>query len=92
MLVKIAAGAGSAVQVLGNPVGASCTLRIVTGSAGQVSLRLTDVSGKVLWQGNAAVGVGSNTIVLPGMDRFARGVYLLRVEGQVRGTVKVVKE
>ena len=92
VLVKIAAGAGSAVQVLGNPVGASCTLRMVTPSAGPVSLRLADLSGKVLWQGSAVLGVGANTVLLPGMDRFAQGVYLLQVEGQVRGTVKVVKE
>jgi len=38
------------------------------------------------------VGPGANTIVLPGMDRIAQGMYLLSVGGQVRGTVKVVKE
>jgi hypothetical protein len=92
VLVKIAAGAGDVVQVLGNPVGAACTVRIVTVSAGQVSLRMTDLSGKTLWQGSFGVGAGANTIVLPGMDRFAKGVYLLSVEGPVRGTVKVVKE
>jgi len=93
VLVKIAAGPGSAVQVMGNPVSGTCTLRIVAASAGQVSLRLADLSGKTLWTGSARVGVGANTVVLPGMDRFAGGVYMLSVEGgQVRETVKVVKE
>ena len=93
VLVKIATGGSAAVQVLGNPVAAACTLRIVAVSAGQVNLRLADLSGKVLWAGSARVGVGANTVVLPGMDRFAAGVYVLSVEGgQVKETVKVVKE
>jgi hypothetical protein len=50
------------------------------------------MSGKTLWQGTEVLGVGANTIVLPGMDRLAQGMYLLSVEGQVRGTAKVVKE
>jgi hypothetical protein len=92
VLVKIA-GENRAVQVLGNPVSGNCTVRIVAASAGQVNLRLADVSGKTLWVGSARVGVGANTIVLPGMDRFAAGVYVLSVDGgQVKGTVKVVKE
>jgi hypothetical protein len=84
---------GRGVEVLGNPMGASCMVRVTAESGGPVRLRLTDISGKVLWRSERMLGVGVNTFPFAPAGALARGVYLLTVSGgQVEVTVKVVKE
>ncbi|GGB23041.1 hypothetical protein GCM10011511_53710 [Puia dinghuensis] len=93
VVVHLAAGEGSVVQVLGNPVRGACTIRVVAAAAGMVSLRLADMSGKTLWVGRQLLGAGENTFLLPEMAHLVAGIYLLTVDGaQLRATVKVVKE
>jgi hypothetical protein len=93
VVVNIAKGSGKVVQVMGNPFAGACTIRVTAPAAGPFSLRLTDISGKVLWQENTVMGVGVNTLVLGQTNGLAKGMYLLTVVGaSVRETVKLVKE
>lgn len=88
------AGHGAGVRVLGNPLFAGSVVQVTAVSGGPVSLRLTDISGKTLWVRSAVLGVGVNTFALSSSTgSLARGVYLLTVvSGEMRETVKVVKE
>jgi hypothetical protein len=58
-----------------------------------VSLRLTDISGKTLWQENKVLSGGANTFPLSRTSQLAKGIYLLTIAGrQVQETMKLVKE
>ena len=93
VVVNIANGSGKVVQVMCNPFAGACTIRVAAPVAGPFSLRLTDISGKVLWQENRVMGVGVNTFALGQTSGLAKGMYLLTVVGkQVQETVKLVKE
>jgi hypothetical protein len=61
VVVNIANGSGKLVRVLGNPFASACTIRVAASEAGPFSLRLTDISGKTLWEENKVMGVGVNT-------------------------------
>ena len=92
VVVDVSSG-GRGVVVLSNPFVSSCTLRVTVGSGGPVSMRLMDMSGKVLSTSVLTLVAGVNTFVLPGTSGLAAGVYLVSLVGsQVRATVKVVKE
>jgi hypothetical protein len=93
-VVDLSAAAGSAgVQVLSNPFTSFCVIRVVSGMAGPAQLRLTDISGKILWRSQVALVAGVNTYTLPSAATLAKGIYLLSVSGgQMMETVKVVKE
>jgi len=93
VVVNIANGSGKFVRVLSNPFASVCTIRIAASEAGPVSLRLTDISGKTLWEENKVMGVGVNTIELRQTGLLMKGIYMLTVMGkQVQETVKLVKE
>jgi len=93
VVVNIANRSGKVVQVMSNPFASACTIRVTAPMAGPFSLRLTDISGKTLWQENKVLGVGVNTLVLVQTSGLAKGMYILTVVGkQVQETVKLVKE
>ncbi len=93
VVVNIANGPRKLVRVLGNPFASACTIRVAASEAGPFSLRLTDISGKTLWEEYKVMDVGVNTIELRQTGLLTKGIYMLTVIGkQVRETVKLVKE
>ena len=93
VVVNIASGSGNFVQVLGNPFGSSCTIRVMAAEAGPVSVRLADISGRVLWQGSKVLSAGANTFALWQTSSLAKGIYLLTIgETQEQETVKLEKD
>ena len=92
VVVDVTSG-GRGVVVLSNPFTTSCTLRVTAVSGGPVSVRLMDLSGRLLSNSVFTLVAGVNTFVLPGTSGLASGVYVVSlVGGEMRETVKVVKE
>ena len=84
---------GRRVVVLNNPFTTSCVLRVTAPSGGPVTLRLADMSGKVLLTSTVTLAPGVNEFALPGASGLARGVYVVSlVGGAMREVVEVVKE
>ncbi|HTI10260.1 MAG TPA: T9SS type A sorting domain-containing protein [Puia sp.] len=93
VIVNSKVGTGNVIKVLSNPFASSCTIRILAEEAGPVSVRLTDISGKTLWQENKVLSGGANTFPLSRTNQLAKGIYLLTIAGrQVQETMKLVKE
>jgi hypothetical protein len=92
VVVVAVAGSGQGITVLGNPFVTSCMVRVTAATGAPVSLRLTDISGKLLWHEEMVLSAGTTTFILPQTAGLAPGVYLLSLMGtSIQQTVKVVK-
>ncbi len=75
-----------------NPSRGRFTLEAQAAEAGSVSLRLTDLQGRVVWTGREEALAGSNSWPVD-VAPLAAGVYLLQIEGLgLRRSLKVVLE
>ncbi len=71
-----------------NPVVSNATLQI-TGNTKNVSLSITDMSGKKIWQSNNS----NATIVKLPVEKFSAGTYFVTVtNGMESKTLKLVKQ
>ncbi|MEO6830660.1 MAG: choice-of-anchor Q domain-containing protein, partial [Chitinophagaceae bacterium] len=79
--------------VLPNPSSAACTAQLTLPVAGNYSLELRDLSGKLIWQSSGNAKAGLQSISLP-TDALSAGVYLvsLHSEGRVAMPVRWIKE
>jgi trimeric autotransporter adhesin len=78
-------------NVFPNPVGEMLTLEFEAGTEGQVEAAITDISGKIRWQGTIEARAGFNRANLNLAD-FRAGVYFLVFENGVERTIhRIVK-
>jgi hypothetical protein len=90
--VNFAGASNTAVQVLNNPFSTSCSIKITAVRAGSINLRLSDMSGNMLWQQSETLSTGVNTIALPQPQSLVPGIYVLSITGvQIRQTIKLMK-
>jgi hypothetical protein len=63
-----------------NPImNGMATLRFFAPGPGIVNLKVIDISGKIVWQQQVNALEGSNSIALDGLDRLAKGSYILQM-------------
>jgi hypothetical protein len=99
--IDVNAGGGKlAATVIPNPLNPEAVLRFVTTQSGEASVRLFDVSGRMIRElmPRAVLAAGEHRIAIRGEDasgrRLASGVYFYRVEareGTSIGRIAVVK-
>ncbi|MFO7935106.1 MAG: CotH kinase family protein [Bacteroidales bacterium] len=63
-------------------------------SGQHLPVKLTDLNGRVLYQGEMTPSIEGRTMVLPDLSFLPAGIYLLEVSDDkgIRGTVKVIRE
>lgn len=87
-----AAGPGLVIRGLSpNPTrGAAVSVALSLPRAGATMVELVDVTGRVVSRGTWTLGAGANNVRLPGSDRLAPGVYLVRLsQGALRAESRV---
>ena len=83
---------GAEVNIYPNPVSNILSIDFVSEDAKAVSYQLTDMSGKVLVEGNFAPGLGLSNYNLNISD-FTTGVYILRLnQNRKQGIYKIIKQ
>jgi hypothetical protein len=80
-ILRLAASGEQGVQVSPNPVRDRATLSLQSEQRGTVTITLVELTGRPVYRMQAEVRKGANLISLQQLDRFARGQYLLRVDG-----------
>jgi len=84
---EIPASTGLAIRGLApNPTrGAPVSVSLSLPRAGEATVELIDIAGRVASRGTWSLGAGSGTVRLPGSERLAPGVYLVRLsQGALR--------
>lgn len=76
--------------IVPNPSGSRAELRFTVLTAGTVTLKLTDVTGRPVWQDEVKVQPGIGIVSLPAADVPA-GMYLLQVNGNQQRTPSTLK-
>jgi hypothetical protein len=61
-------------------INGQATLRFYSAKAGSAFISIIEPAGRIAWQRKYALAAGNNSIVLNELDRFAPGIYLIRVE------------
>ncbi len=90
--VPMLARTATDISVFPNPFTNDTRIRVITGDAGSLSYKLTDISGKVLYQGVSGVESGVNYIPLP-VAGIAPGIYLLQVtSGEIDRNIKLYRQ
>ncbi|MFA7327807.1 MAG: T9SS type A sorting domain-containing protein, partial [Candidatus Kapaibacterium sp.] len=83
---------GAEVNIYPNPVSNILSIDFVSENAKPVSYQLTDMSGKVMIEGNFAPGIGLSNYNLNISD-FTTGVYILRLnQNRKQGIYKIIKQ
>ena len=85
---SLSAHAGFGISITPNPAVNNAVLRI-TGNKGNVSVSISDMSDKQLWQ---SLNISSSQLSLP-VQNFAAGVYMVTVsDGENKQVLKLVKQ
>jgi hypothetical protein len=74
-----------------NPFTRDLNLEIVTADAGNVTIAITDIQGRVVANVPATLSRGVNTLQLNELNEVKAGVYFIRISGTKSTTIKVVK-
>ena len=83
---------GAEVNIYPNPVQSLLNIEFNSEDAKPVSYQLTDMSGKVMIEGNFAPGIGLSNYNLNISD-FTTGVYILRLnQNRKQGIYKIIKQ
>lgn len=83
---------GAEINIYPNPVQSSLNIEFNSEDAKPVSYQLTDMSGKVMIEGNFAPGIGLSNYNLNISD-FTTGVYILRLnQDRKQGIYKIIKQ
>lgn len=79
------------INVQPNPFTGITNVVIASPEAGDYSIRITDVQGKLIAVRSIAVEKGMNTVSLNELDNVVPGVYFVQVQGAENKLIKVVK-
>ncbi len=92
-IVKIRiGGAENFAEVNPNPFKDNLTLNIESPSQDEVTLVVTDLSGRQLLKQNQNISAGKNIVNINGANKFAKGSYLLTIIASQRmQTIKIIK-
>jgi hypothetical protein len=74
-----------------NPFTRNLNLEIVTAEAGNVTVAITDIQGRVVANVPATLSRGVNTLQLNELNEVKAGLYFIRISGTESTTIKVVK-
>jgi len=83
------------VKIWPNPFTAAVNVAVFSKLNTSVEMRITDMAGKIITQGNYALVKGNNQLLLPNLQQLAKGVYLLHVKnnnGSISFVQKITKE
>lgn len=77
--VMVQSHANGMLRLLPNPAVSALTLSVQSSREGSVLLQLMDMNGKILRKETMPVRAGSNALSMEGLERFARGQYLVKL-------------
>jgi hypothetical protein len=81
------------IQLFPNPFDESFSIHLTSPSDQHITLRLTDISGKVIREQNESINAGSNFIFFNQMESLASGSYYLEITSStVHRMMKVLKQ
>ena len=86
--------AGASVVAYPNPYTTEVRLNLTSSVAGMATVRITDMTGRVIGQRQVAVNVGNNDSEVTGVSDLKNGLYLMTValpSGEVKN-LKVIKQ
>jgi hypothetical protein len=73
-------------------VQSDATLSLNSSRKRQVTIRIADLSGRIVSQQQAQLGAGSNSVQLQGLSNLSRGNYVVVVENEnIRQAQQIVK-
>ncbi len=91
-IVPVTVLAGGTIVISPNPVHNTVRVLLQSQTASQVTLRITDLTGKTLATQSQSVNEGINTINIPAAS-LSKGIYVLKVTGNNVGqSIKFIKE
>jgi len=79
-------------KIYPNMVQSDATLSLNSSRKRQVTIRIADLSGRIVSQQQAQLGAGSNSVQLQGLSNLSRGNYVVVVENEnIRQAQQIVK-
>ncbi len=76
-----------------NPFSKSISVSYVAATAGNATIQVTDLTGKVLLQLNKAIKVGANATELTELENLKQGIYILKLQfGDEQLIQKIIKQ
>ncbi|MBL7741107.1 MAG: T9SS type A sorting domain-containing protein [Chitinophagaceae bacterium] len=74
------------------PFSGSVTATIHLKDAGKVNMQLTDMTGRILYRNEKTLAGGIHTVSYNGLDKLARGVYIIRITGDNESISRLVEK